>query len=248
MKACEMCGAWSATQMVQGEEPCVECATRAAKTLSAGRRASSLGRDYDELALMVEERDADLTHLRAENTVLRDTLVKANELHEKTIAGSAENERAWAAELARLRAALAEADRERDEAARKIREHAEHVNYYGNLYSKTEVERRKLDEQREFYKDELAKAQVCADEMAALAWKWKYKADCQRETIRALVVAARAMWWALRHMGGHQPFFIGLVRSEAALLNRMGVTSEWEILERQREAERGQAGKGADNG
>lgn len=95
------------------------------------------------------------------------------------------------AELARLRAALAEAERERDEAVSKIREHAEHVNYYGALYSQTELERRNIDEQREFYKDELAKAQTCADEMAALAWKWKYKADCQRATIRALVVAAR---------------------------------------------------------
>lgn len=101
---------------------------------------------------------------------------------------------AMAAELARLRAALAEAERERDEAVSKIREHAEHVNYYGALYSQTELERRNIDEQREFYKDELAKAQTCADEMAALAWKWKYKADCQRATIRALVVAARAMW------------------------------------------------------
>lgn len=98
---------------------------------------------------------------------------------------------AMATELDRLRAALAEAERERDEAVSKIREHAEHVNYYGALYSQTELERRNIDEQREFYKDELAKAQTCADEMAALAWKWKYKADCQRATIRALVVAAR---------------------------------------------------------
>lgn len=65
MNACERCGDWSATQMVQGEELCVECATRAAKTLSAGRRASSLGFDYDELALMVEERDAELVRLTA---------------------------------------------------------------------------------------------------------------------------------------------------------------------------------------
>lgn len=95
------------------------------------------------------------------------------------------------AELEQTRAALAAA--ERDEAVGKMREHAEHVNYYGDLYSRTELERRKIDEQREFYKDELAKAQTCADEMAALAWKWAYKADCQRATIRALVVAARAM-------------------------------------------------------
>ena len=85
------------------------------------------------------------------------------------------------------------AERERDEAVSKIREHAEHVNYYGALYSQTELERRNIDEQREFYKDELAKAQTCADEMAALAWKWKYKADCQRATIRALVVAAACL-------------------------------------------------------
>lgn len=96
-----------------------------------------------------------------------------------------------------LRADLAEAEQERDEAVRRMREHAEHVNFYGALYSNTEVERRKLDEQREFYKDELAKAQVCADEMAALAWKWKYKADCQRETIRALVVVGRGMYYAI---------------------------------------------------
>lgn len=100
---------------------------------------------------------------------------------------------AMATELDRLRAALAEAERERDEAVSKIREHAEHVNYYGALYSQTELERRNIDEQREFYKDELAKAQTCADEMAALAWKWKYKADCQRATIRALVVAAACL-------------------------------------------------------
>lgn len=104
---------------------------------------------------------------------------------------------AMATELDRLRAALAEAERERDEAVSKIREHAEHVNYYGALYSQTELERRNIDEQREFYKDELAKAQTCADEMAALAWKWKYKADCQRATIRALVVAGRGMYYAI---------------------------------------------------
>jgi len=98
----------------------------------------------------------------------------------------------------RLRAELAEAERERDEAVSKIREHAEHVNYYGALYSQTELERRNIDEQREFYKDELAKAQTCADEMAALAWKWKYKADCQRATIRALVVAFRITMNAIR--------------------------------------------------
>jgi len=90
------------------------------------------------------------------------------------------------------------AERERDEAVSKIREHAEHVNYYGALYSQTELERRNIDEQREFYKDELAKAQTCADEMAALAWKWKYKADCQRATIRALVVAFRITMNAIR--------------------------------------------------
>lgn len=95
------------------------------------------------------------------------------------------------ADLSAAQAALTQAERERDEAVSKIREHAEHVNYYGALYSQTELERRNIDEQREFYKDELAKAQTCADEMAALAWKWKYKADCQRATIRALVVAAR---------------------------------------------------------
>jgi len=48
-----------------------------------------------------------------------------------------------------------------------------------------------------FYKDELAKAQAGADEMAALAWKWKYKADCLRETIRCLVVAFRIVWYCV---------------------------------------------------
>lgn len=51
-------------------------------------------------SILLDWRDAELARLRAENTVLRDTLVKANELHEKTIAGSAENERAWTAALA----------------------------------------------------------------------------------------------------------------------------------------------------
>jgi len=77
------------------------------------------------------------------------------------------------------------------DAARRLHEQREHVNFYGNALAHTEMARRKLDEQVEFYRGELAKAQVCADEMAALAWKWKYKADCQRDTTRALVVAAR---------------------------------------------------------
>lgn len=67
----------------------------------------------------------------------------------------------------------------------------------------------------------------------------------QRRTIRALVVAFRAAWWALRHMGGHQPFFISMVRSQIAYFNRMGVTSEWEILDIQRESEREQTDRQA---
>ena len=126
------------------------------------------------------------------------------------------------AELARLRAALAEAERERDE-ARKRRDFAvageENIRYLKRLW----------EQECGYYR--------------ARWWGAEQAAERQRRTIRALVVAARAMWWALRHMGGHQPFFIGLVRSEAALFNRMGVTSELEILERQRAAERGQAGK-----
>lgn len=143
---------------------------------------------------------------------------------------------AMATELDRLRAALAEAERERDEAVSKIREHAEHVNYYGALYSQTELERRNIDEQREFYKDELAKAQTCADEMAALAWKWKYKADCQRATIRALVVAARAihrtLWSALDQYDVNNE---GIERE----MRQHVIGLRWEM----QQSERGQAGK-----
>jgi len=49
---------------------------------------------------------------------------------------------------------------------------------------------------------------------------------------RAVLVAARSMWWALRHMGGNQPFFIAMVRSNCAYFNRLGVTSEVEIRDR----------------
>ena len=52
-----------------------------------------------------------------------------------------------------------------------------------------------------FYKDEFAKAQASAEEMAALAWKWKYKANCLRETIRRLVVAFRVTWLVLVGVG-----------------------------------------------
>jgi len=65
-KACERCGDFSATQMVGGEDLCVECANRASRLRAADRRASSLGIDYAELALGVEERDAELVRLTAE--------------------------------------------------------------------------------------------------------------------------------------------------------------------------------------
>lgn len=84
-----------------------------------------------------------------------------------------------------------------DEKAAELERVRGYVNEYGEMYSRTELERRKLDERAEFYQDELAKAQAGADEMAALAWKWKYKADCLRETIRCLVVACRAIYHAV---------------------------------------------------
>ena len=106
----------------------------------------------------------------------------------------------------------------------------------GALYSQIELERRNIDEQREFYKDELAKAQTCADEMAALAWKWKYKADCQRATIRALVVAARAihrtLWSALDQYDVNNE---GIERE----MRQHVIGLRWEM----QQSERGQAGK-----
>lgn len=102
---------------------------------------------------------------------------------------------AMSAELARLRAALAEA--ERDE-ARKI---ADTWRGIANI-------------------NEILLASANHDD------------ERSRRTIRALVVAARSMWWALRHMGGHQQYFITMVRSNCAYFNRLGVTSEVDIRDR----------------
>lgn len=64
-RICERCGDCTATQMVSGEDLCVDCANRQSKLNAAERKASSHGIDYSELALGVEERDAELARLRA---------------------------------------------------------------------------------------------------------------------------------------------------------------------------------------
>lgn len=65
-RICERCGDYTATQMVSGEDLCVDCANRQSKLNAAERKASSHGIDYSELALGVEERDAELSRLRAD--------------------------------------------------------------------------------------------------------------------------------------------------------------------------------------
>lgn len=160
-RICERCGDYTATQMVSGEDLCVECANRQSKLNAAERRASSHGIDYAELALGVEERDAELASLRADLAEARADVQRFEQALDVS-----------QRELAQARA-------ERVDALNRLG--AGQVEY-DSLYASL------LDCQTERDEAEQITA-ACAEEVAEA----EDDLDRQRRTIRALVVAARAM-------------------------------------------------------
>ncbi len=176
-KMCDKCEEHEGTHRLFYEMLCDECYPRAKALSDAERRASGRQIDYAELALGIEERDAELARLRAELEQARVQLAGCLCASEGT--GDADKVKqgdyAWTPALQRtveLRAALASAERERDE-ARKQRDFAkdgeDNMRFLKALW----------ENECGFYR---------AQSVARL-----HEIDMSRRTIGLVVVAARAI-------------------------------------------------------